>query len=210
MSFIHAAPWIVDLVVVLTLVSALGRQLKTAIGILATQGVLLAALTVAQEGWRAWPTVLLLIGFKAMILPGILGWTARRLSAYQLREEGSRWAYPAIVGVILAVARVDPGSSSFLHGEAHHLVMSGLVIGLTGLVSLITHQQLLNQVSGLALAENGLYVAGLGLTGGLPSVLDMAILLDLTSALLLLIWLTVHIRQDLGHLDVDRLNQLRG
>lgn len=210
MAFTHAAAWIADLIVVLTLVAALGRQLRTGIAILAVEGVLLATLTAAQEGWRAMPTVLLLLAFKALILPGVLAWVALRLGAYQLREEGSRWGYPAMLGVILAVARLDPGPAGFLHGEAHHLVVSGLVICLAGLVSLVTHQQLLNQVTGLALAENGLYVAGLGLTGGLPSILDMAIFLDLTSALLFLVWLTVHIRQQLGHLDVDRLNQLRG
>lgn len=210
MGGIHVAAYISDLAVLFTLLAVVSRQFRVNLAALLAVAILLVLLTAARQGFDGWPTVLLVLVVKTIALPGAIVWTNRRVRGDLEREPGSRWSFLLVVAVLVAVAHLDPLGVTFLSGSAHHLVTSGLILCLAGILSVVTHRHLLNQVIGLGLAENGLFLVAMGLTNGLPPVLDGALLLDLVLALVLLLWLSGHVRLSHGHLDVDHMDQLRG
>lgn len=188
------------------------RHLRHGVAALALQGLALGLIAAAVNPSRlGLASAVLAVAAKAVLVPWLLNRTAVRTVAFERAETVSLWGYAGIVGVLVAVRLIAPGLSQGLAAPGlGALVPAALAATLLGLLIVATRQLLPGQILGLALTENGLYAAGIALTHGLPVVLDLAVLLDLLLALLVLLWLTGHIEATWGHIDVDRLDRLRG
>lgn len=205
------SPWLPDALVLLAILVSFMKNPRTGIWLIALQGVLLALFPLGHgftgDGLLAAGSILLL---KGVLVPSVVFRAAREAGALDATEPPSFWSYGAVFLVIFLVERLSPALDAGLGGGAAHLLGAAFSIFLLGLSALGTRRLLPNQILGLVLAENGLDVAAIALTGGLPLALDLALILDLLLAVFVLGWLTVQIRHQMGHVDVDQLNRLRG
>lgn len=191
------------------------RSLPGSIRLLALQGATLAglALTIAaheQELNLAMMAVLILL-IKAVGIPRLLRWTALRVKA---EREGSPTVNPtsgllwaaALTGLAYVVAR--PLVDEF-PGVTQRAVPVGLAMVLIGFLILLTRRQALSQLVGFLVLENGITVTALLLAGGVPTIVEIGVMLDVLLAVLVLIVLMGRLHLLLGGTDMDDLKELR-
>lgn len=191
------------------------RSLQGSIGLLAIQGVALGglALTIAaveSEAALAW-MVLPILAIKAIGIPWLLAWTARRVQADREGAptvnptSGLLWA-AALTALAYVVARPLVGE----HAEAtQQAVPVGLAMVLIGFLILLTRRQAVSQLVGFLVLDNGIATTALLLAGGLPAVIEIGVLLDVLLVVLVLAVLMGRLHSVLGGTDMDELKELR-
>ena len=81
----------------------------------------------------------------------------------------------------------------------------GLVLGL---LMMVTRRQAVSQVVGFMAMENGLFLAAVTATSGMPLVVELGVAFDILVAAVLFGVFFLQIRDAIDSLDVDRLNRL--
>ena len=89
-----------------------------------------------------------------------------------------------------------------------NIVAVSLAIVLIGLLMMVVRQQAVIQVLGFMSMENGLFLAAVTATSGMPLVVELGIAFDVLVAMVLFGVFFFQIRESIESLDVDRLNQL--
>lgn len=200
-----------DLLVVCSLALLVVRPALWNIGILATQAMVVAALAVVVSpsagGWIA-ATVILLA--KGIAIPLVLLWAARRTGSENAVDWASPWAWLVGAGVVLVVRLALPAFTIGLNPQHAVLLGTAVLVLLLGLAGMVSGRLLLAQAVHLVVIENGLYCAGLALTGGLPAALDLGTAVDLLLVIFVLAWLSRHVHLLRLPLHVDELRRLRG
>lgn len=79
----------------------------------------------------------------------------------------------------------------------------------TGLLVLVSRRKAITQVVGYLLLENGVFVFGQALSGELPFVVELGILLDVLVAVFVMGIAIHHISQEFDHIDTERLSALK-
>ena len=87
---------------------------------------------------------------------------------------------------------------------------ASVALMLSGMWLMITHRLALMQVLGVLVLENGIFLAALATTFGMPLVIEAGVTFDLLIGVLLMGLLAFRIRDTFEHLDVSRLRRLRG
>src|SRR5439155_4936856 len=80
---------------------------------------------------------------------------------------------------------------------------------LVGLLMMVTRRKALSQIFGLLTLENGIYLAALVATDGLPLAVELAVAFDVLVGALLMAILTQRISQTFQTINTDRLSALR-
>ena len=198
------------------LISVLARRLETAIWLLVAQGVLLAAtagtIGVATGALHVYAAAALTVAIKVVVIPAIL---FRVLRAVRIRREvelalSTRAALLiALAGVLVAYraagALALPGAV-----PSQHALPVAVSLMLIGLGLMIGRKKALSQIAGLIIMENGVYLAALVATFGLPLAVELGVFFDLLIGVLLLGVFAYRINQTFDTLDTDRLQALRG
>jgi len=110
--------------------------------------------------------------------------------------------------MLLAFAVVQPYARAFaLDSE---MLAAATAIILTGGFLMISRKKALMQVIGLLVLENGIFLAALTTTFGMPFVIEMGIFFDLLVCVLLMGIFVFRIRETFEHVDVSRLRRLKG
>jgi hydrogenase-4 component E len=81
---------------------------------------------------------------------------------------------------------------------------------LTGAFLMVSRKKALMQMLGLLVLENGIFLAALTTTFGMPLVIEIGIFFDILIGLLLMGIFTFRIRETFDDLDVSKLRRLRG
>lgn len=200
-----------DLLVAAGLALLVVRPALWSIGLLAAQSVVLAALAVAASpdggGWFAAGTIL---ASKAVAIPLVLAWAARRTGSDDAVDWSSAWAWLVGAAIVLLVRLDLPAFSAGLNPSHAALLGTALVVLLLGLAGMVGGRHLLAQVVHLVVIENGLYCTGLALTGGLPAALEVGAAVDLLLVVFVLSWISWHVHRLRLPLHVDELRRLRG
>jgi hydrogenase-4 membrane subunit HyfE len=197
-------------------VSVAVRRLDTAIWLLIGQGVLLAAtggvIAVATGAVHVYLAAALTLAIKAVVIPVIL---FRVLRAVHIRREvelvlSTRSALLlALVGVLLAYRAAGslnlPGAV-----PSQHALPVAVALVLIGLGLMIGRKKALSQIAGLMVMENGVYLAALVATLGLPVAVELGVFFDLLVGVLLLGVFAYRINQTFDTINTDRLRALRG
>ena len=198
------------------LVSVAVRRLDTAIWLLIGQGVLLAAIggviAAATGAVHVYLAAALTLAIKAFVIPVIL---FRVLRAVHIRREvelvlSTRSALLlAMVGVLLAYRAAGslnlPGAV-----PSQHALPVAVALVLIGLGLMIGRKKALSQIAGLMVMENGVYLAALVATLGLPVAVELGVFFDLLVGVLLLGVFAYRINQTFDTINTDRLRALRG
>lgn len=189
-------------------------RLASAINAFALQGTLVAAVTsvvaVTSGHYHLYFSALLTVALKALLIPWMLHRLVRRLL---LDRHMAPLQRPALV-VMAAVALVIFSDWLVLPIVEQELVFTrnivaiSLAVVLIGLLMMVVRQQAVIQVLGFMSMENGLFLAAVSATGGMPLVVELGVALDVLVAMVLFGVFFFQIRESIDSLDVDRLNRL--
>jgi hydrogenase-4 component E len=93
---------------------------------------------------------------------------------------------------------------------AEVILAAAVALILSGAFLMVTRSKALMLMLGLLVLENGIFLAALVTTFGMPLIIEIGIVFDLLIGLLLMGIFVFRIRDTFEHLDVSRLRGLRG
>jgi hydrogenase-4 component E len=190
-------------------------RLLSAIHAFAAQGVLAAVVTTlvaaAGDSHHLYFSALLTFSLKALLIPWMLHRLIRRL---ELERHVETLRQPALV-IMVAVALVIFSYWLVLPMVREELIFTrnivaiSLAVVLLGLLMMVSRQQAVVQVLGFMSMENGLFLAAVSATAGMPLVVELGVAFDVLVAMVLFGVFFFQIRDNIDSLDVDRLNRLK-
>jgi hydrogenase-4 component E len=190
------------------------EQARIVSAIHAWQGVLVALVTaiVAISGGQLHLifSAALTLGLKAILIPWMLHRLVRRLALDRQSEPLKRPALvimTALALVIFSYWLVLPMVEKELL-FTRNIVAVSLAVVLIGLLMMVIRTQAVIQVLGFMSMENGLFLAAVSATGGMPLVVELGVAFDVLVAMVLFGVFFFQIRQSIDSLDVDRMNRL--
>ena len=95
-------------------------------------------------------------------------------------------------------------------GVSHHLIGVALSMLLIGLFLMVTRKKAITQILALLTVENAVFLVAVGVTPGMPLVVELGIAFDVIVAVLLLGILVHRIVDRFESMDVSRLSKLKG
>ncbi|HLF75863.1 MAG TPA: hypothetical protein VJB57_00085 [Dehalococcoidia bacterium] len=119
-------------------------------------------------------------------------------------------------GVIIAIAlalvfgqSLDAGPFRTAIG-ADRVLPTAVTVMIIGLMVMVTHRQALTQIVGFLMIENGMALAALTATYGMPLVVELGIFLDLLLAVFVAFVYSSRMHTIFGSLDTRSLRTLKG
>ncbi len=210
--------WVDTGLVLLALTSLVligSSRLTRGIRLVAFQGVLLGALTLAMHQHEPSLRILLLaaatIGLKGFAFPWLLSRVLQEADVHREVEPVVGYIGSLLLGMLtLAVsfwlsARLPlpmPAISALV-------VPVALFTTLAGLFLIVTRRTALTQVLGYLVLENGIYVFGVSLAQDTPMLVELGVLLDVFVAVFVMGIAIFHINREFDHIDTEQLTSLR-
>jgi hydrogenase-4 component E len=111
-----------------------------------------------------------------------------------------------LVGYVVAESFYRPDEG----GLGHNMLAVAISLFLIGFFAMINRRGALSQVLALLSLENGLFLAAISLTYGMPLIVELSIFFDVLVAAMVLGILVYRIRETFESMDVSRLRRLRG
>jgi hydrogenase-4 component E len=189
-------------------------RLIAAIHAFAWQGALVAAVTTVVAATGQTPhlyfSALLTLLLKALLIPWMLHRLTRRLELERHVESLRRPTLVIMAAVALVIFSywlVLPIVQQEL-AYTRNIVAISLAVVLIGLLMMVSRQQAVAQVLGFMSMENGLFLAAVSATAGMPLVVELGVAFDVLVAMVLFGVFFFQIRESIDSLDVDRLNRL--
>lgn len=201
----------------LALIGVVLRRMETAIVALAVQGLLLGvaagSVALAEMTWRPWAACLVALGVKAVAIPVLLWVVLQRLTVRHEVETvvPLKLALPLAIGfVLVAYWTAEPFTQGELsHYDAANVLPAALALLLVGLFTMVARRRALTQIVGLVTMENGLYLAAVAASQGLPLAVELGIAMDVLTGVAIMGLVTHEIHRLHGDTDIDRLRELR-
>ena len=203
--------------VVLTNLKLLGSsRLGASIRVVAAQGVMLGLLPVlAHVHELSLHFAALAVGtvaLKGVVFPWLLFRALREAEVTREVEPYVAYITSILIGLAalaasfwlggrLPVSTVEPTSL---------LVPSALFSILAGLFLIVARKRAVNQVLGFLVLENGIYTFGVGIVAETPFLVELGVLLDAFVAVFVMGIAVYHINREFDHIEVDRLDRLKG
>lgn len=198
------------------LVSVAMRGLVMGVWLLVAQSVVLAlvAATIAASSGELhmWAAAALTLGVRAIAVPAVLLLVLR---AVALRREtrplvSTRSALIAAVALTM-IAFFAAGRLEITEAfpSANALPVS-LALTFIGMLLMTTRRKAVSQLIGLITIENGIFLAGLIATIGLPLFVEIGVFFDLLVAVGVTGVLVLRINEHFDTMNTDQLRRLRG
>lgn len=198
------------------LASVVVRDLIAGVWLLVFQSTVLAliaaTMAITSGELHMWLVVVLTVLVRAVAAPTLLFGILRRV---ELRRETrpllrTRLAAVGALGLIV-LAFVAGGRLALLDGfPSRDALPVALSLTLLGLLLMCTRRKAISQVIGLITIENGIFLAGLSATLGLPLFVEIGVFFDLLVGLTVLTVFTFRINEHFETVNTDALRELRG
>lgn len=191
-----------------------GKRIRSYIAALRAQAALIAAATfaagianVARGGTIDLLAVsLLIVALKVVYIPNALHRTYASVE-YTVQKD-FLMNIPTLVllccGLVVLTYFTVPAPSRGL------LLVNSISLALIGLMFIISRRKAIGQIVGLLVLENGLFTTALYASNGMPFIVDMGMLVDLVTSVLILGIMVYRINDRFESIDIDKLNNLRG
>jgi hydrogenase-4 component E len=209
------------LVLVLEILMVAQRSLVSNIRGFGFQSFLLASIagTIAYFNHAAhvYLVAALTLVFKAILLPLILEQLVERIQIRQEIQPFMNAPLSVIVSGLLTLVAYIVAESFYRPEEGtaptslgHNTLAVALALFLIGFFMMLNRRGAFTQILGLLSLENGLFLAAISLTYGMPLLIELGITFDLLVAVLVLGVLVYRIRETFDSIDVSKLSRLRG
>ncbi len=151
---------------------------------------------------------ILVLIVKVILIPEFLTRIAHRTNINQrlqsyVRPTALFFAGLALIGLsFLAALRYIPGTENQLGlGTSLALVMLGILL-------LLSRTDMFGQAVGFLVMENGIFLLGLAMTGGMPFLVEIGILFDLCVFITLIILLVLRAQAEHSSIGTEYLREL--
>lgn len=197
------------------------RWLITNIRVFAAQSFLLAGIanTIAyfNHAPHLYAAAFLTFTLKAVLLPTVLERLGRKIDIDQEITPLINVPVSVLiagglttVGYLVAQSLHRPEETASPASLGHNTLAVAVSLFLIGFYMMITRRKALMQVLALLCLENGLFLAAISLTYGVPMIVELGILFDLVVAVMVLGILVYRIQETFDSMDVSKLSRLRG
>jgi hydrogenase-4 component E len=196
------------------------RWLVTNIRVFALQSFLLAGIANTIAYFNGAPHIYvaaaLTVVFKVILLPIFLRKLVARIEIRQEIEPLVNVPISVLISgllTMLAYVVAEPIHAVSQGGPAalgHNTLPVAIAVFLIGFFMMISRRKALTQVLALLSLENGLFLAAISLTYGMPLIIELGIFFDILVAVLILAILVYRIRETFDSMDVSRLSRLKG
>ena len=209
------------LVLVLQILMAGQRWLVTNIRIFGVQSFLLATIAGTIAVFNRAPHIfiaaVLTLLVKAILVPILLERLVDRIEIHQEIEPFLNVPLSVVicggltlVGYIVAESFYHPDLTTGAASMGHNTLAVAISLFLIGFFMMINRRKALTQVLALLSLENGLFLAAISLTYGMPLIVELGVFFDVLVAVLVLGILVYRIRESFESMDVSKMRRLRG
>jgi hydrogenase-4 component E len=209
------------LVLVLQIAMAAQRWLVTNIRIFGLQSFLLAAIAGTIAIFNRAPHIfiaaVLTLLVKAILVPIFLERLVDRLEIRREIEPILNVPFSVmisggltLIGYIVAESLYHPEQTAGLAALGHNTLAVAISLFLIGFFMMINRRKALTQVLALLSLENGLFLAAISLTYGMPLIVELGVFFDVLVAVLVLGILVYRIQETYDSMDVSKMRRLRG
>lgn len=194
---------------------AAARRLSTSVLLFSLQSAIIA-IQVAVVGYReklveAYVIAALIVLVKVVGIPYAFIRLIEKLKAPHDVETSTSAAVSLFIAVGMIWLSYAAVRTYALGGQApDDGLAASVALILTGAFLMVSRKKALMQMMGLLVLENGIFLAALTTTFGMPLVIEIGIFFDALMGLLLMGLFVFRIRDTFDHLDVSRLRKLRG
>jgi hydrogenase-4 component E len=192
------------------------KALFTTIRLYGLQSLLLAivatTIAISESRHELFVTAGLTILLKTILIPWFLMRTVDRIGIHREIEPFLNVPVSLLICLGLTVVgyRVSTGFEAGTHHVTHHLIGVALSLLLIGLFLMVTRKKAITQILALLTVENAVFLVAVGVTTGMPLVVEFGIAFDVMLAVLVLGILVQRIVARFESMDVSRLSDLRG
>jgi hydrogenase-4 component E len=197
------------------LLMAAARRISTCAYLFACQSAILTAEVVAagyvQHIPEAYVIAAVVLLAKVVGIPFALLWLMKKLHTPHDVGASLSPGYSIFVMsglIVLSFAAVRLYLRELRAAEV--ILAAAVALILSGAFLMVTRSKALMLMLGLLVLENGIFLAALVTTFGMPLIIEIGIVFDLLIGLLLMGIFVFRIRDTFEHLDVSRLRGLRG
>lgn len=200
---------------VTVLLMASARRISTCIVLFSAQCAVMTsqvlAMAYVSNSGEAYVVAALVFVIKVLAIPYALFWIVDHLNAprdVQASLTPARSVFVMAGLILLSFFAVQPYARTL--GVNEDMLAASVALVLTGALLMVSRKKALMQVVGLLVLENGIFLAALTTTFGMPLVIEMGVFFDLLMCVLLMGIFVFRIRDTFDHLDVSKLRKLRG
>ena len=192
------------------------KSLFTTIRLYGAQSLLLAVVAVVMGISDQRPHLFLMAAMttvlKGFVIPLFLMRVVDRIGIHREIEPflNVPASLLACLGLTVVGYRVSTGFPEGTVGVTHHVLGVGLSTLMIGLFLMVTRRKAISQVLALLTVENAIFLIALGITSGMPMVVELGIFFDVILAVLVLGVLVQRIVDRFESMDVSRLSKLKG
>ena len=209
------------LVLVLQITMVAQRWLITNIRAFALQSFLLACIAATIAYYNAAPHIyiaaVIMLLLKAILLPVAFERLVAKIEIRQEIEPLVNTPISVIVSGLLTLLAYIVAESVQRPDEpmgpaslGHNTLAVAISLFLIGFFMMVNRRKALTQVLALLSLENGIFLAAISLTYGMPLIVEIGIFFDVLVAAMVLAILVYRIRETFDSMDVSRLSRLKG
>lgn len=192
------------------------RWPRHAVALAALQSVLLGGAGFVVAGYTHREHLLvgaaLVLVVKATALPILIAALITRTKAVGEMPSAAPRALGLAAAVLLSLITIETfsGEPFVTPLNATHALASAVALMLLGLQTMMTRHHVVAQITGFLAIENGMALAALTATYGMPLVIEFGVLLDLLLAVIVAFVYSRRIHEIHGDLRTKVLRELRG
>ena len=209
------------LILVLQIMMVGQRWLVTNIRAFAVQSFLLASIAAIIAYYNRAPVIYfvaaLTLIFRGILLPVVL---ERLVGRIEIRREIEPLVnvplslvisgFLTLLAYVVAESFHRPGEARGAASLGHNTLAVAIALFLIGFFMMVNRRKAVTQILGLLSLENGIFLAAISLTYGMPLIVEIGIFFDVLVAILLFAVLIFRISETFDSMDVSRLDRLRG
>ena len=192
------------------------KALFTTIRLYGLQSLLLAivatTMAISESRPELFVTAALTVVLKTILIPWFLMRTVDRIGIHREIEPFLNVPVSLLICLGLTVVgyRVSTGFEEGAQQVTHHLIGVALSLLLIGLFLMVTRKKAITQILALLTVENAVFLVAVGVTTGMPLIVEFGIAFDVMLAVLVLGILVQRIVGRFESMDVSRLSNLKG
>jgi hydrogenase-4 component E len=197
------------------LLMAAAKRISTCVALFAVQCAVITAeilaISYVQRSSEILAVAVLVFLSKVIAIPYALLWIVKEIKTVREVKASTTPAQSLFITsglILLAYFAVQPYARSLRVDE--NMLAASIALVLTGAFLMVSRKKALMQVVGLLVLENGIFLAALITTFGMPLIIEIGIAFDLLMGVFLMGLFVFRIRDTFDHLDVSKLRRLRG
>lgn len=174
-------------------------------------GVLAASVAYFTGSTQIYLVAGLTIALKAFLIPRMLAYVMKRIKVEKEVDPLLNIPSSLLVSGGLAVLAYYVTEPLIAHGGAltRNALALSLAVVLIGFFIMISRRKAITQVVGLLIMENGLFMAAISVTYGMPLIVELGIFFDVLVAVIIMGVFAFRINNTFDSLDTSFLRRLR-